>query len=197
MGVLDAGAAVFKRRKFVIERGAQRRVAFWIVLHVSACLALTLLLVLVPTLLRFVRGGALEREIAASREFVFLDGPLAAAIVAMLFAVAVNSFALTNRIFGPLVRLKRVLRRWREQGAWPQGLHVRRHDFHAELFEEVGAAVEAVRGDVAKAREQVLRAGERARIIGARLGPGDDGEGVRAIAGECRQALELLERWKS
>jgi len=197
VGVLDAGAAVFKRRKFVIERGAQARVALWVFLHLAACLAIVLLLVLLPTLLRFVRGGGLERELAASREFVFLDGPLAAAIAAMLVAVVVNSFALTNRIFGPLVRLKRVLRRWREEGAWPTALHVRRRDFHAELFEEVGAAVAAVGGDVAAAHERVHRAGERARSIGARLGPGEDGDGVRAIAEECRQALELLERWKS
>lgn len=198
VSVLDSGAAVIKRRKFVIERGAQSRVALWVVLHLGVCLALTLLLVLLPTLLRFFRGGGeLPRALEASREFVFLDGPLAAALAAMLVAVVVNSFTLTHRIFGPLVRLKRVLRRWREEGTWPAAFHVRRRDFHAELFEEVGAAVAAVSGDVAAAREKVRRAGDRARSIGARLGPGEDGDGVRAIAEECRQALDRLERWSS
>jgi len=149
-------------------------------------------------LLRFARGGnALGRQLAASREFVFLDAPLAAALVAMLVAVVVSSYALTNRIFGPLVRLKRVLRRWRDEGAWPPGLHVRQRDFHAELFEEVGAAVAAVGADVAAARERMRRVEDQARRIGARLGPGEDGDGVRAIAEECRQALARLEHWQS
>ena len=196
MGGLDAGAP-FKRRKFVIERGAQTRVALWVFSHLAACLALAIFLVLLPTLLRLARGGSPAGELAASREFVFLEGPLAAALAAMLALVVVNSFALTNRIFGPLVRLKRVLRRWREEGVWPATLHVRRGDFHAGLFEEIDAAATRVGGDLAAASERVRRAGERARSIAAGLGPGAAAEEVRAVAEDCRQALERLERWKS
>lgn len=196
MGVLDVGTAVFKRRRIVIERRAQVRVAVWVVLHLAVCIALTLLIVLLPTLLRHFGAARLPgQELAASREFVFLEGPLAAAIAAMFVVVIVDSFALTNHIFGPLARLKLVLRRWREQGVWPPLLHVRRSDFHAELFAEVDAAATAVGGDVAAARERVRSAGDRARSLAAHLGPGEAGDGVRAIAEECRQALERLERW--
>ena len=152
---------------------------------------------LLPTILRQVRGGAAAGELAVRREFVFLDGPLLAAVAALLAAVVLNSFTLTHRIFGPLVRLRRVLRRWREEGSWPPALHVRRRDFHAELFEELDTAVAAVGGDVAEASERVRRAGELARGVAARLGPGEEGERLRAIAEECRLALVRLERWRS
>jgi len=180
----------------VIERRAQVRVALWVLLHLAACLALTVLLVLLPLLLKLASSGAARSgELAAGREYVFLEAPLAAAVAAMLFVVVVNSFALTNRVFGPLVRLKRVLRRWREEGKWPAALSVRRADFHAELFEEVAGAAAAIRGDVAAARERVRSAGESARSVGDRLGPGEDGEAVRAVAEECSEALKRLERW--
>jgi len=197
-GTGETGGGSFKRRTWVIERRAQVRVALWVLLHLAACLALTLLLVLLPTLLRFFSGELpLERQLEAGREHLYLGGPVAGAVVAMLVVVVLNSIALTNRIFGPLARLKRVLRRWRDEGAWPPAVRVRKRDFHAELFEEVSAAVAAVGADVAAARDHLQRAEERARGLGARLGPGDDREGASAIAEECRQAQQLLERWKA
>lgn len=193
MGLIGMGGAVFKRRRYVVDRRAQTRIAVWIVLHVAACLALVLLLALLPTLLRLAQGRA--DELAGSREHLFLEAPLTAVVAVLLVVVTINSFVLTNRIFGPLARLRLVLRRWRAERVWPQAVGVRRHDFHAGLFEDVSEVLAEVGKDVEAARDQLRAVDGMAQDLEARLGLAEEGERVRAIAAACSRAREHLERW--
>ncbi len=193
----DAGRGnpSIKRRRYLVESGAQSRILLWVLLHLAASLALTLLLVLLPTLLRLREGGlAAGGQLEAGREQVFFGWPLAAAVAVLLVVAAVNTVALTNRIFGPAARLRRVVRRWREEGAWPQSLVVRRRDFHGELLEEVDAAVEAAREDADAASGRLRAAASRARGLATRLGTCGDADSARVVADDCDAALKHLER---
>ena len=112
----------------------------------------------------------------------------------MLLVVALNSLSLTNRVFGPLVRLRRVLRLWREGEAWPPQLRVRPRDFHAPLFEDFNATAAALRAELEEARVRLRGAEERARELAHRLEAGPEADEARLVEGDCREALVRLAR---
>lgn len=186
----------YQRRTILAEREAQIRIISWFLLHLLLYTLLALAVILLPSVLRFtVEGFTLEEKFAASQEFLLLDVRVVPVLLVMSVAGAVHFLFLTHRIFGPLVRLRAALRRWRE-GTWPAAMHVRRRDFHGPLFEEFSQSATALGDDVTAARELVRRAAERARALATPEGPANTPEAARAIAEECRLALERLDRWQ-
>lgn len=185
------------RRRFLAERGSQLQVILWFLLHLLIYTVLTLGIIMLPSALRLVTDGfTLEEQYAASQDFLFLDLRVVPILLTVPLLGVVHFVFITHRIFGPLVRLKRVLRQWREQGAWPATMRVRRGDFHAVLFDEFSQSAAALGADVAAARELVRRAADRARALATPAGSADIDAGARAVAEECRLALERLDRWQ-
>lgn len=192
-----AGETHTKRRLILAEKSTQIHVVLLFLLHLVIYTVLTVAVILLPSALRLVTDGfTLEEQYAASREFLFIDARVVPILMLMPLIGAVHFLFITHRSFGPLVRLKRVLREWRERGAWPPALHVRRHDFNGPLFDEFSRSAAALGEDVAATREHLRRAGERARALAAAPGSGNPGAGAQAIAEECRLALERLDRWQ-
>jgi len=185
-----------KRRTIFSEPGAQAQIIVWFLLHLVVYVLLTLAVILLPSILRLTTEGfSLEDQFAASQEFLLLDFRVVPVLLAMSLVGAVHFLYLSHRIFGPLVRLRGALHRWRE-GAWPPAMHVRRHDYHGPLFDEFSLSVTALGEDLAAARELVRRAAERARSLAPPSGVANPGEDAQAIADECRLALERLDRWQ-
>lgn len=186
-----------QRRTILAEREAQIRIVLWFLLHLLVYTTLTLALILLPSLLRLTTEGfSLEEQFAASRDFLFIDTRIVPIMLAMSLLGVVHFLFLTHRMFGPLVRLRGALRRWREQGVLPAPMHVRRHDFHGQLFEEFSHSTTALGEDLSAARELVRLAAGQARLLAPPPGPGEPATGAQAVAEQCRLALERLDRWQ-
>ena len=185
-----------QRRTILAERSAQFKVIRGFLLHALLYTVLTLVIIMLPSVLRLtVDGFTLEEQFAASREFLLFDVRVVPVLLVMLVMGSVHFLFLTHRIFGPLVRLRGTQRRWRE-GAWPRAMKVRRSDFHAALFDEFSQSTTALGADVAAARELVRQAAVQARSLAAPGGAQESGQIALAIAEDCRLALERLDRWQ-
>ena len=185
-----------RRRTILAEKGAQIQVISWFFIHLFIYILLTLTVILLPSVLRLTTEGiALEEQFAASQEFLLLDLRVVPVLLAMTLLGGVHLLFLTHRIFGPLVRLRGALRRWRD-GNWPPAMHVRRHDFHGPLFDEFSLSASALGEDVAAARELVGRAAERAQSLATPAGAEKPGQAAQAVVEDCRLALERLDRWQ-
>lgn len=188
-----------RRRILLAEKGAQFRIISWFLIHLLIYTTLTIAAIMLPSVLHLAVGGfSLEEQFAAGQEFLLFDLRVVPVLLVMALVGAVHFLFITHRIFGPLVRLRGALRRWREQGIYPGAMHVRRHDFHGLLFDEFSLSATALSEDLVAARELVGHAAARAESLAQAQspGPGNPGEEAQAIAGACRRALERLDRWQ-
>jgi len=185
------------RRVIIVERGTQLMLVLRVVLYLVVMTVIALGIMLYPSASRLTVGaGSLEDLSAASREFLFLDLKVVPVFLAVMVAVAVHFLFVTNRIFGPLWRLTREMRRWREERVWPPAMRLRRRDFHGGLFAEFNGATEVLGQDLAAVREQLRGITAEARSLARQVDAGPTAEGLKLIDEQCRSALERVERWQ-
>ena len=172
----------------LIEYRSQFHLSLSLVLYLLLYTVLLLVVILVPSVLKFTSSSlSLERQLEASREFLFIDRRVVPALLAVVIVIGVHFLFITHRIFGPLKRLGTMFRAMQD-GAWPPPFVHRRKDFHGALFTSYNEALEKVGGDLRKAKELVAASH-------ARLGAAGGGAEVKEAEEECRQALAVLAKY--
>jgi len=184
-----------RRRNPLVEHRSQLYLSLSLVLYLLAYTALLLLIILVPSVLKFTSSTlSLEQQLQASREFLFIDKRVVPAVLAVVAAITVHFLFLTHRIFGPLKRLGGMFRSMQE-GDWPPPFVRRRRDFHRGLLTSFNTALESVGVDLKRAKELV--SASHARVMAARAGgsPGEEAEGLKEAEEACREALDILSKY--
>jgi len=183
-----------KRTRFMVEPRAQLRLSLIVAAYLGAFGAVMGAVFFAPTLWALLRGRPYEGLLAAARPAVWSDfGPVAIALL-LVCAAGAHFVTFTHRVFGPLVRLRKSLHRWREDHVWPPMLYVRRRDFHQRLFEAFNQASGELALDVSGVREGLRSIADRLRLLPASADPRLAAE-VRRAEQDCRHLLERLDRW--
>jgi hypothetical protein len=185
-----------KRARHVVEPRSQLRLSLAVAAYLGIFTLAMGAIVFAPTLWALLRGLPYDQLLLTARPAVWLDfGPVALAAL-LTVAAAVHFVTVTHRVFGPLVRMRKGLRRWRENRVWPPLLYVRRHDFHRTLFEEFNRTSGELALEVAEVREGLRSVADRLRLLpAAAADPNLTGELRRAEA-DCQRLLERLDRWE-
>jgi hypothetical protein len=109
-------------------------------------------------------------------------------------AIFLHFIFITHRIFGPILRLKHVLRAW-GKGTWPTASRSREKDYHQDLFQVLNDAADEIGGDL----ERVWQLLDESLAEMARLGGGEiSGESLaslKAAEEKCRKALAVLGKY--
>lgn len=184
-----------KRAKHVVEPRSQLRLSLTVAVYLGLFTVAMGAVVFAPTLWALLRGRPYDQLLLAAKPAVWLDfGPVALAALLTL-AAALHFVTVTHRVFGPLIRMRKGLRRWRENRVWPPLLYVRRHDFHRTLFEEFNRASGELALEVSEVREGLRSVADRLRLLpAAAADPALTGE-MRRAEEDCRRLLERLDRW--
>ncbi len=184
-----------KRTRILVEKRSQLYLSLLLVLYFLVYTLVLLTIMLAPSIITFSRGTLpLEQRFAASREFLLLDQRVVPAVLLVMLLLAVHFIFISNRIFGPLHRLRTILANWRE-GSWPQPLHVRPKDFHQELFDEVNGLADRFGGVLFPLRDHLTRALEAARNAAGGGQTAGATERLKTVEEECRLALEQLDHF--
>lgn len=183
-----------KRTRFMVEPRAQVRLSAMVAAYLGVFAVVMGAVFFAPTLWALLRGRPYEELLAFARPAVWTDfGPVLAALL-LAAAAAAHFVTFTHRVFGPLVRLRKSLHRWREDHVWPPLLYVRRRDFHHKLFEAFNQASGELSSDVSAVREGLRSVTDRLRLLPASADPVLAAE-VRRAEMECRRLLDRLDRW--
>jgi hypothetical protein len=185
-----------RRRQILIERNAQLYLSLLMLLHVVIYTISLLIFILAPSVLGFMGSDhPIEERFKASREFLLLDQRVVPAAVLVMIVMGLNFIFLTNRVFGPLYRLKKVLAGWRG-GVWPPRLSVRPKDFHRDLFSSFSDTSEQLKADLGGAAADLTRAEAGLNVVASRGDiPPETARIVTETAGKCAQALSVLKKY--
>jgi methyl-accepting chemotaxis protein len=183
----------FKRRKILVEKRSQIYLSLMVTLYLVVFTIVMLAVILIPSIIRFTRSSLpIEEQFAASREFLLLDHRVVPVFIVSMLLLAVHFLFISNRIFGPLYRLRMVLSAWRS-GKWPQPFHGRTRDFHGEFFSAFNKTVEQLKADMGYSREKL-----RAALRGIEETPPGAALPARLKEAEenCREALKRLDQYE-
>jgi methyl-accepting chemotaxis protein len=184
-----------RRKNPLVDRRSQLYLSLSLVLYLLAYTVLLLLIILVPSVLKFTSSSlSLEEQLLASREFLFIDRRVVPAVLVVVTAIGVHFLFITHRIFGPLKRLGGMFRAM-EEGNWPVPFIRRRKDFHQNLFTSFNTALDSVGRDLERAKGLVAVSRDRVSAAGREGVAGGDAEGLREAEEACREALVILSRY--
>lgn len=196
----DSGASrkrsTHKRSRIPLsDRGPQLQISATIVLYLVIYTIVLVAISVIPSILTFTQPDLpIEEQLQASRDFLAFDRQVVPAILAVMCAVFIHFLFITHRMFGPIVRLKQVLRAW-GRGTWPAASRSRDKDFHQDLFRVLKDAADEIGGDLKGVRNLL----DESLVEMANSGGGGSAEGtdaaLKATEEKCRKALALLGKY--
>jgi methyl-accepting chemotaxis protein len=192
---MDKNKAHPRSRNPLVEKQSQLYLSLTVVLYMVIYTILLIIIITTPSILKFTRQSIpLSEQFEASREFLFLDQRVVPGILVIMVVVGFHFLFITHRIFGPLLRFRKMLHSWGE-GSWPYQFKNRPKDFHGELFDtfndtagKLGEDVQAVQGLLGETME-IIEKTPREAI------PEDSVSRLSEAADKCRKALDKIGRY--
>jgi hypothetical protein len=182
------------RRQVLIDKRSQIYLSLLVILYLVVFTIIIIACIMIPSILGFTRASnSIEAQYLASREFLLMDQRVVPVIIIAMVLLAGHFIFVTNRIFGPLYRLRMVLSAWR-QGEWPRPFKGRTKDFHEEFFTSFNLTTEQLKGDLSVARHSLASSLETLAKIRADL-PAETAARLADTEQSCRTAFEKLERY--
>lgn len=179
-----------KRRRYIVESFQYRLLAFNL-LHSLSVLFIVAAIMFVPLIIK-LNNHALplsEKEVLAA-EFLALHVRLWPAIFIAFFFLAFHSIYVSNKIAGPLYRLRRIYKSIGEGN-----LHIRvafrRKDYLTKDAGRINEMITALASGVERVKEDYVTAHEVLRRLRT-AGDGDSLESVNACIAELEGQMERL-----
>jgi hypothetical protein len=184
------------RRHLLADSRSQIRLALLMVMALLIYTIIMLAVILAPSVIGFMSPGSTpEEQLEASQEFLFLDKRVVPFVLLVMVLVGLHlTFFTTHRVFGPLLRFKRILGQWGE-GRWPGEFHARPKDFHGDLFDVFNRTVGVLRTEVLQAQVDLASAREvlgKARREGGQI----SGAELEAVDEACARSFQALNRFR-
>jgi hypothetical protein len=196
----DSGAprerGKYKRSKIPLaDRGPQLQLSATIVLYLLIYTILLVAFIALPSILTFTQQDLpIEAQLQASRDFLAFDRQVVPAILVVMGAIFIHFIFITHRIFGPIVRLKQVLRAW-GGGTWPTASRSRDRDYHQELFQVLKDVADKIGGDLNSVRQLLDESlAEMARSADGGISE-ESVASLNAAEEKCRKALAVLGKY--
>ncbi len=146
----------WRRTRVVVSRGAQLRLAADMLLHVAVFAALIGVIVYVDPLTTLFSSIPASEHRAAVEKLIELNASSWPLFLIAFIVMVFFSFIWSNRVVGPVFRLKRTLESFSE-GDFSGDVSFRKGDYHSELLPACRSLAGRVRGDVLKLRDAVDR----------------------------------------
>jgi hypothetical protein len=186
----------YKRSKIPLaDKGPQLQVSATIVLYLVIYTILLVAFSVLPSVLTFMQQDLpIEEQLRASRNFLAFDKQVIPVILVVMCTVFIHFIFITHRIFGPIVRLKQVLRAW-GRGTWPTASRSRDRDYHQELFQVLKEVADEIGGDLGSVRKLLDESlAEMARSAGGEI-PEASLASLKEAEEKCRQAIAVLGKY--
>ena len=186
----------YKRSRIPLaDKGPQLQLSATIVLYLVIYTILLVAFISLPSILTFTQHDLpIEEQLKASRDFLAFDRQVIPAILVVMGAVFIHFIFITHRIFGPIVRLKQVLRAW-GKGSWPSASRSRDRDYHQDLFQVLKDTADEIGGDLSSVRQLLDESlSEMEKSAGGDL-PGESVASLKAAEDTCRKALAVLGKY--
>lgn len=193
-------SALGRRRHYFVERSLQAAFVVEVWTYLAAYTVLLLLSLLAPVLLAWWNdAGVADVRMRAASQFLFLDGwvlPASLAVFAALGAVAVVR---SNRFAGPVHRLKAVTQQV-GQGDFSVRVRLRERDFLKDLADLYNDMLQGLGGRIGTTRELAKKAqGDlealRADLRTKGLSPDEIAGRLAEIESRQAQAVQALDRF--
>jgi methyl-accepting chemotaxis protein len=185
----------FTRMQYLIDKRSQVYLAVLIVFYLVVYSLALLAVILAPSALGFTSDSVpLEQKLETSREFLLLNHRVVPAVSLIVLLLAAHFIFITHRVFGPLFRFRRVLRRWSE-GEWPQLFMARPKDFHQEVFDDFNKATASLKGDFGQVKAEISAALAGLQKMEASTPQLEQACQLKNIGQSCHAAYAILNKY--